>query len=88
MRRTFFSYAGSAASAASEIILSDAVWTRYLTSKMIALRGGVERDHGPCGGGASFLKAIRWRSATTRSTTGPAERDGGALGRGLLSQIR
>jgi hypothetical protein len=49
MRRTFFSYAGSAASAASEIILSDAVWTRCLTSKMIVLRGGVERDRGPWG---------------------------------------
>jgi hypothetical protein len=36
MRRPFFSYAGSAASDASEITLSDAVWTRCLTSKMIA----------------------------------------------------
>jgi hypothetical protein len=49
MRRTFFSYAGSAASAASEIILSDAVWTRCLTSKMSGIRGEVERDHGPWG---------------------------------------
>jgi hypothetical protein len=42
----------------------------HTVSKMIAFRGGIERDHGPWGClRASSLKAMRGRSATTRSTT-------------------